>query len=33
MPMGGLDITPIIAYFVYSVVLKLLVQLLMQIGY
>lgn len=33
MPMGGIDIAPILAYFVYSLLLRLLVQLLERMQY
>ncbi|MNL35964.1 YGGT family protein [compost metagenome] len=32
MPMGGIDISPIIAYFVYSIALRALVSLIGSIG-
>ncbi|HEY9899470.1 MAG TPA: YggT family protein [Pantanalinema sp.] len=32
MPMGGIDISPIIAYFVYSIALRALISLLGSIG-
>lgn len=32
MPMGGIDISPIVAYFVYSIALRLILQLLGSVG-
>lgn len=32
MPMGGIDISPIVAYFVYSIALRLVLQLIAQLG-
>lgn len=32
MPMGGIDISPIVAYFVYSIALRLVLELLRQVG-